>query len=220
MSRIDPGRLKRWLDKLSVLPDTPVAESLYRLDTREGQLRRANLEEYFRRLFRQGTDILLVGEAPGYQGSRRTGVPFASEHILLGGMPEIEFFSGEQSFQRVFQDEREYKEPTGTIMWRTINRCARLPLLWSAYPLHPHQAGNPESNRTPTRAEVLSVQPLLLELIEITNTAKVLALGNVAKQALDQLGIPAQKLRHPAHGGARLFEQQIRELLPQKANTS
>jgi uracil-DNA glycosylase len=33
--------------------------------------------------------VALIGEAPGYRGARRSGVPFTSEHQLLGhGMRE------------------------------------------------------------------------------------------------------------------------------------
>lgn len=155
---------------------------------------------------------MLVGEAPGYQGTRRTGVPFGSEHLIMGGMSDANFFSDVSGFERAYA-EKIYKEPTSTIMWRTISKYDHLPLLWAVYPLHPHQPGNTESNRTPTRKEVEGMKAHFLRLLQITRVKTVLALGNTAKATLDDLGIPAEKLRHPARGGGPIFRRQLDEFM-------
>lgn len=214
---LNTPRFQRWLDSLSAMSSTAIAENLYSMDTLEGRARRANLEEYFRRMAFSNPDVLIVGEAPGYQGTRRTGIPFGSEHLMGGGTPEIDFFRDPRGFYPVYNEPRVYKEPTSTIMWRTINRCQKLPLLWASYPLHPHEPGKLESNRTPVRAEVQACRPQLVELIELTQVNTVIALGNIAKGVLDELGVPAQKVRHPARGGASIFAGQLYEILPQKA---
>lgn len=200
-----------WLAELAAMPSTPLAENLYANDV-HGQTRLSNLKEYFRRMALLSPDLILIGEAPGYQGTRRTGVPFGSEHIITGGMSEVGFFSDPRGFERVF-DERIYKEPTSTIMWRTISKYERLPLLWAVYPLHPHQLGNTESNRTPTRKEVEAMKEHLLKLLRITSVKTVLSLGNTAKNTLDDLGISTQKLRHPARGGGPVFKRQLDEFM-------
>jgi hypothetical protein len=41
----------------------------------------------------------------------------------------------------------------------------------------------------------------------------VLAVGRTAQGALAELGVGAPALRHPAHGGAVLFREQLREEL-------
>lgn len=194
------------------MPGSAVAENLYELDTPEGVLRRANLEEYFRRVFARGPQMVIVGEAPGYQGTRRTGVPFASEHHL-SGESEVDFFHDATGFTRVYNGARLYKEPTSTIMWRTINRYEQLPLLWAVSPLHPHQPGNLESNRTPTSSEAQAGREQLVELLGILQIETVVALGNVAKITLDSLGISSQKVRHPSRGGATLFAEQLDTLM-------
>lgn len=208
-------RLRQWLDDLSSMPSSASAENLYRLDTPEGWIRRANLEEYFRRMLLNKPQVMIIGEAPGYQGTRRTGVPFGSEYHISGAS-EVAFFDGQSGFERPFDDPRIRKEPTSTVMWRTINQCQELPLLWAVYPLHPHQLGNVESNRTPTRSEVQSCKPNLVELIDMLQIETVIALGNVAKTTLDELGIDAIKVRHPSRGGASIFAQQLYEILPSK----
>ena len=45
-------------------------------------VRRKNLELYLSDLASRKPTVLLIGEAPGYQGSRLTGVPFTSEHHI------------------------------------------------------------------------------------------------------------------------------------------
>lgn len=205
----DTPEFEQWLRELAAMPSTPLAENLY-ADDPHGRIRLANLREYFKRLAARSPRLVLVGEAPGYQGTRRTGVPFASEHIIAGSMPEVSFFADNNAFNRAFPEvERIYKEPTSTIMWRTISKYHELPLLWAAYPLHPHQAGDLQSNRTPTRAEVASTKDHLLKLLHISGVTTVLSLGNTAKATLDELGIDSQKLRHPARGGGPIFTRQL-----------
>lgn len=197
------------------MPSSAITENLYRSDTREGHLRRANLEEYFRRMLLNKPQVMIIGEAPGYQGTRRTGVPFGSEHHISGAS-EVAFFKDQSGFTRAFDGPRIRKEPTSTVMWRTISQCQELPLLWAVYPLHPHQPDNIESNRTPTRSEVQACKAHLVELINMLQIETVIALGNVAKMTLDELGIDAVKVRHPSRGGASIFAQQLYEILPPK----
>jgi uracil-DNA glycosylase len=213
MTFIETPEFDSWLIELALMPSTPLAENLYAAHDPVGKARLANLKEYFRRMALLVPDVLLIGEAPGYQGTRRTGVPFASEHILTGGMPEVDFFKNTEGFVRAYSGDRIYKEPTSTIMWRKISKYDTIPLLWAVYPLHPHEAENTESNRTPTRAEVVAMKDHLQKLIHIIQPKAVVALGNTAKRTLDDLGIDAQKLRHPARGGGPVFERQLDELI-------
>ena len=208
----DSLQFKAWLGELVAMPSTPSAENLY-ADDSAGRVRLANLKEYFRRMALLAPEVMLIGEAPGYQGTRRTGVPFASEHIITDGMPEVDFFRNTNGFKRAYDSERIYKEPTSTIMWRKISKYEKLPLLWAVYPLHPHQAGNTESNRTPTRSEVAAMKYHLEELLRLLHPRTVLALGNTAKATLDDLGIETQKLRHPARGGGPVFERQLDDFI-------
>jgi hypothetical protein len=64
-------------------------------------------------------------------------------------------------------------------------------------PTHPHRPGEPQSNRTPTRAEIRASRPFVDEL---ARGRRVLAVGRLAERALD-----APYLRHPSHGGAAAF---------------
>ena len=79
--------------------------------------------------------IVLVGEAAGWRGACRSGVPFTSEYQLVGtGM----------------------KEASATIVHRVLAElgASRDVLLWNVVPHHPHAAGRHDSNRPPTPQEV------------------------------------------------------------------
>jgi large subunit ribosomal protein L13 len=75
-------------------------------------------------------------------------------------------------------------------------------LLWNVVPTHP---GTETSNRRPTRAEIESSRPFLEQLAA---GRIVVAVGRVAAETLD-----APSIRHPAHGGARVFAEGLREAL-------
>lgn len=51
------------------------------------------------------------------------------------------------------------------------------------------------------------------EIIEIFDIKQVIAVGSKAEYTLGRLNIPAPKIRHPAHGGAKLFAEGVLKLL-------
>jgi uracil-DNA glycosylase len=132
---------------------------------------------------RRQAPILLVGEAPGYRGTRVSGIPFTSERQLTGSGPA---------------------EATATIVHRVLAelRLENEVLLWNVVPTHP---GDERSNRRPTADEIAAAAPFLAELGQ---GRRVVAVGRLAQGAL---GGPY--LRHPAHGGASTFRAGMLQLL-------
>jgi uracil-DNA glycosylase family 4 len=132
---------------------------------------------------RGGARILLVGEAPGYRGTRVSGIPLTSERQLTGEGPS---------------------EATATIVHRTLLELglAEDVLLWNVVPTHP---GSECANRRPTRAEVAAAWPFLDEL---ARGRRIVGLGRLAQAVL---GCPY--VRHPAHGGASAFRVGLLESL-------
>jgi len=100
-------------------------------------------------------------------------------------------------------------------MWQTLTELDFLPLLWSAYPFHPHRPGNPLSNRTPSAAEISAGRPVWKALAQLFSVRVVVAVGNAAHRSVLLSGQDAAKVRHPAHGGKVKFRQGLEILLVQ-----
>jgi hypothetical protein len=204
-----------WFNRLAGIPDMPNVHNLFSNRTPDGSIRLNNLKRYFAQILAFNPEILLVGEAPGYQGTYRTGVPFCSEAVLLGPKNKFGLFGGpENGYYRVYKDEgKTWKEPSATIVQRTINELDTPPLIWATFPLHPYRSNIDLSNRAPNTSEIQLGGELLDELITIMQPKLVIAAGNVANKCLLSLGVDAKKVRHPSHGGANLFHDQLLEIL-------
>ncbi|NNJ11698.1 uracil-DNA glycosylase [Chloroflexales bacterium ZM16-3] len=196
---------------LSALSAPADAVNPYALDGPPGNaVRRANLRMALQMALARGPDLLLVGEAPGYNGARRTGVPFTSERLLLAGVAPLGQYGAERGFALATDDGRISAEPTATIAYRELAALGLFAVGWNAYPLHPHRPGNDQSNRPPRAAEVALGMPLLARVRALFPGAPAVAMGNTADRALTSLGAPHIKLRHPAQGGATIFAQGLR----------
>ena len=166
-------------------------------------IRLANLRRYLAE--RAGADVVAVGEAAGYQGMRWSGIAFTSEFDLLRwGEP----------YRRSSRRPRPWKEPSGTIVHGVLDEmdAERRVILWNTVPTHPHEPGDPFSNRRPTRAEVeaglLLTRSLLLAL---GPDRLVVAVGVVAAVGLG--GLAQHVVRHPANAGATRFRREMAALL-------
>jgi len=123
---------------------------------REGDgadLRRERLRVYLEE--NAQAELLLVGEAPGWRGTRVSGIPFASERQLTGSGPA---------------------EATATIVRRTLAELELEALCWNVVPTHP---GSAAANRRPTAEEVASSRPFLEEL---ARGRRVIAVGRLAER--------------------------------------
>lgn len=144
-------------------------------------LRRERLRRYLAE--REPAPLLLVAEAPGYRGTRVSGIPLTSERQLTGFGPA---------------------EATATIVHRTLAELGlgEEVLLWNVVPTHP---GTAASNRSPTRVEIEESAGFLAELVR---HRRVIAVGRLAHS---RLGGPY--VRHPARGGAAAFRQGLVDAL-------
>ncbi len=155
--------------------------------------------------------LILVGEAPGYQGCRYSGVAFTSERLLLEGkiprMPELQ--------GRLTDRGNPFSEPSATIVWGKLTELgiAGDVILWNSVQLHPHHPGQPHTNRTPSDEEVLLGLPALNLLRLHYPTATFVAVGNKADDILRAAGISATKVRHPANGGANKFRDGLEAII-------
>ena len=200
-------------------------------------IRRKHLAVYFRERLGKAR-LAIVGEALGYRGGHFSGIPMTSERMLLGKKPDIvaAFCERRNLLERAYDGGRRpplqiiagikprrtskpsvcpdgFSEPTATIVWGALLKIGVLPdefVLWNAFPWHsfdPHRGLL--SNRMPNKSEQLSGRPVLKAFLELFASEQIVALGKIAAAQLEQLGVNARCVRHPASGGAKLFRQQI-----------
>lgn len=173
--------------------------------------RRENLEAYLERV---GVPrLVLVGEALGFRGGRFSGIAFTSERQLAGPDDRRLAWAG-SPFQATSRNPALWLEPSGSVVWDALGGDARGALVWNTFPWHPYAERGPLSNRTPERSLVAANLHVLERLLAEVDGARVFAVGRTACAALAELGVEAPALRHPAHGGATLFRQQLRAAMP------
>lgn len=152
----------------------------------------------------EGGELVLVGEAAGWQGARQSGVAFTSPASvgLVGS-----------------------KEPSATAVHGLLSKAGLLggALLWNAFPLHPHKVSEPRTNRTPTASELDAGLGALRLAID---RRRILCVGRKSEAQVEQIlghSIPsiedatvnsrAISVRHPSNGGATQFREQGAEAL-------
>lgn len=172
--------------------------------TKRTNTQRHNLQTYLRQMTALAPDTLLVGEAPGHNGCARTGVPFSSEKLLRDGVLGGQLFGAHNGYR--VSRRTVVHEQSAAAVWKVLAEAGRVPLLWNAYPFHPHRPGDPDSNRKPKMSELEHGALFLEELIRIFGIQRLIAVGNAADSLLTRMGLEHQKVRHPSYGGRTAFK--------------
>jgi hypothetical protein len=163
-------------------------------------IRRRNLALVLDAAITHGVDSLWVARDLGYRGGRRTGLALTDEfHIaahasLFGALPLARATIGPAVAER-----------TATVIWQALKAIGRPIFLWNVFPLHPHEHGDPMSNRCHTRAERQACRPLMMWLLETLQPKTVVAIGRDAQLGLADLDVLAERVRHPSYGGQAEF---------------
>ncbi len=188
-------------------------------------LRRHHLRAYLQERVGKA-NVAVIGEAVGYRGGHFSGIPMTSERLLLGRSKTVhikpmDFFSDAKP-RRTSKPEKYpdgFSEPTATIVWGTLLQHGLKPdqfVLWNAFPWHSFDSRRGMlSNRMPNKSERAGGLTVLKAFLELFSCDQVVALGEIAAAQLEQLGVNAHCVRHPASGGARLFRQQIATIVKQ-----
>jgi uracil-DNA glycosylase len=130
---------------------------------------------------------------------------------MVNGVPTLNLFGHDRGY-RSSGHTAQLREATSTIMWRVLSALNHTPLLWAAFPFHPHEPNNRDSNRAPTLEELELGKRFVEQLLDMWDITRVVAVGNVAARTLAAMQIPAAKVRHPSRGGATAFEAGLRAL--------
>jgi hypothetical protein len=156
-------------------------------------------------------DFILCGEAPSHRGCRHSGIAFTSECQLLDErIPRIPKMN-----HRLTSGANPYFERSAKIVWDELYELGieKRTILWNALPMHPHRLEDPQSNRTPTSAELKIGKLALQKLVEEFPSAKVVAVGRKAEGLLKWMNIPRTYVHHPARGGKTAFERELKRFV-------
>ena len=163
-------------------------------------------------------DSIWIGRDLGYRGGRRTGLALTDDihlsmHTKRWGVTVERPTKGEALGER-----------TAAVVWSVLSRVEASVFLWNVFPLHPHEAGHPFSNRSHNARERKAGEELLSELIRLLKPHQLVAIGNDAAKTVRCLAGHRRfaEVRHPSYGGQIQFRQQVAQLynLPFKPTRS
>ncbi len=163
-------------------------------------LRKRNLVHCLEAAIEAEVDTIWIARDLGYRGGRRTGVPLTDEVHLTSASTLLGSITLDRATHGPVVAER-----TAAIVWRVLARVGAPVVLWNIFPLHPHEADHPLSNRCHCRAERDVTWPFLLALIEMIGPRRIVAIGRDASLALAGIDIPVMTVRHPSYGGQAEF---------------
>lgn len=162
-------------------------------------IRRHNLALAITGAIESNVEYLWVARDLGYRGGRRTGLALTDDvHVSafgsMLGVPVQRATTGEAVAER-----------TAATVWKIIREFNKPFFTWNVFPFHPFENGDQFTNRQHTRRERMACQSLLENLIQILQPKQIIAIGNSAAEGLLELGVKAEKVRHPSYGGTADF---------------
>ena len=163
-------------------------------------VRRRNLRRCLEAALDEHVDTIWVARDLGYRGGRRTGVALTDEVHLSSAAAMMGGIDLERATCGPVVAER-----TAAVVWRVLSQVSQPAFLWNVFPLHPHDAQDPLTNRCHTRSERETTWPLFLALMGMIRPKRIMAIGRDAGLALSSLDLPVHVVRHPSYGGQAEF---------------
>ena len=124
--------VREFLEELSAIREIN-GQSLFENPYAEvTSIQRYNLEQYLLYLMEKKPKIMLVGEAPGYKGCQKTGIPFVSENELKNENNYILLGNWKRR-----ADQQDEKENSARIFMEALRdrytKDKMIPLVWNAW---------------------------------------------------------------------------------------
>jgi hypothetical protein len=151
-------------------------------------------------------DAFWIGRDLGHRGGRRTGLALTDDMHLT-----VHATRWNISIERATTGSM-VAERTAAVIWSMLVRVPAAVFLWNVFPLHPHEPGDPFSNRSHRPHERAVGEALLVELVGMLRPRRLVAIGNDAAKVAFRLAAirEAVQVRHPSYGGQSDFVRQIR----------
>jgi len=171
-------------------------------------LRKRTLLAILTEATQRDVDSLWIGRDLGYRGGRRTGLALTDD-IHLDSCAN----------RWGLEVQRPTKGPpigerTAAVIWSVLASVSSSIVLWNVFPLHPHERGNPFSNRAHNSIEGKIGEEFLAALLSMLRPSRLVAIGNDAARVAQRVAGTREvfKVRHPSYGGQTEFLQQIQAL--------
>lgn len=157
---------------------------------------------------REPIDAIWIGRDLGYRGGRRTGLALTDDVHIDRHARRWDFVTQRPTIGAAVA------ERTAAVIWSVLDQIESRIFLWNVFPLHPHEADDPFTNRQHNARERRAGEDLLQTLIVLLRPARIIAIGNDAAAAANRVVnmIPVVCVRHPSYGGQTQFVHQIAEL--------
>ncbi len=202
------NKIEEFVEKLAKFPVNENVANIYNNTNKNHKVCKENLRLYLQKMKSLNPEYALIGEAPGFKGCGLTGIPFTSEYLLFNS----EFFQN-NGYKTMNDHNNLSKESTATIVWGALDIHKKYPLLWNAFPFHPHKKNNPNSNRSPNKVDIEQGFNFLREMFGLfpnLNKNKVGAIGRVSEDLLkNKLKFSCSYITHPSFGRKVKFMNDI-----------
>lgn len=164
---------------------------------------------------RKPIDAIWIGRDLGYRGGRRTGLALTDDVHVDRHVKRWDLVAERPTVGTVVA------ERTASVIWSRLDQIDARIFLWNVFPLHPHESGDPFTNRQHNARERHAGEEILQLLVRLLKPARIIAIGNDAAAAASRVVATTQiiRVRHPSYGGQTEFSRQISDLYGKKNQT-
>lgn len=171
-------------------------------------IRSNNLLNYMEKMEEIQPSSIWVAEALGHRGGRRTGLAMTDDFNL----PEVSKLLGIKNIKSACINQ--VREMTANQIWSLLAKLpiGDVPFLWNIFPFHPYLHKKSTSNRPLKSIELKETEDIFHYLFEFFEFDQILAIGKKSFLRLENLGYKPTYIRHPSHGGSKIFRKQMSEI--------